>query len=64
MTRYSFVRTLVEDPEHPGEILLDLGDELCEHMGWKVGDTITWIDNRDGTFTLKKADTKDTEPNV
>jgi hypothetical protein len=64
MTRYSFVRTLVEDPEHPGEILLDLGDELCEQMGWKVGDTITWIDNGDGTFTLKKADVKDMEPNV
>ena len=64
MTRYSFVRTLVEDPEHPGEILLDLGDELCEHMGWQPGDTITWIDNGDGTFTLKKAVTKDIEPNV
>jgi hypothetical protein len=54
MTRYSFVRTIVEDPDHPGEILLDLGDELCEHMGWKPGDQITWIDNKDGTFTLKK----------
>jgi bifunctional DNA-binding transcriptional regulator/antitoxin component of YhaV-PrlF toxin-antitoxin module len=43
---------------------LDLGDELCEQMGWKVGDTITWIDNGDGTFTLKKADVKDMEPNV
>jgi hypothetical protein len=64
MTRYSFVRTLVEDPEHPGEILLDLGDELCEQMGWKPGDTITWTDNGDGTFTLKKADSKDIEPNV
>jgi hypothetical protein len=55
MTRYSFVRTIVEDPEHPGEMLLDLGDELCEQMGWKPGDTIVWKDNQDGTFTLKKA---------
>jgi hypothetical protein len=54
MTRYSFVRTIVEDPEHPGEMLLDLGDELCEHMGWKPGDTIVWKDNGDGTFTLTK----------
>jgi hypothetical protein len=64
MTHYSFVRTLVEDPEHPGEIFLDLGDELCEHMGWKSGDTITWIDNGDGSFTLKKADSKDIKSNV
>jgi hypothetical protein len=56
MTRYSFVRTLVEDPEHPGEMLLDLGDELCEHMDWKVGDALEWVDNQDGTFTLKKKD--------
>jgi hypothetical protein len=59
MTRYSFVRTLVEDPEHPGEILLDLGDELCEHLGWKEGDTIVWKDNQDGTWTLSKAPATD-----
>ena len=58
MTRYSFVRTLVEDPEHPGEVLLDLGDELCEQLDWRPGDTITWVDNLDGTFTLKKAEPK------
>jgi hypothetical protein len=61
MTRYSFVRTIVEDPEHPGEMLLDLGDELCEQMGWKPGDTIVWKDNGDGTFTLKKADSRDAD---
>jgi hypothetical protein len=55
MTRYSFVRTIVEDPDAPGEMLLDLGDELCEHLGWEPGDTINWKDNGDGTFTLTKA---------
>jgi bifunctional DNA-binding transcriptional regulator/antitoxin component of YhaV-PrlF toxin-antitoxin module len=25
-----------------------------DKMGWKEGDTITWIDNEDGSFTLKK----------
>ena len=54
MTRYSFVRTIVEDPEHPGEMLLDLGEELCEHLGWKPGDELDWIDNKDGTWTLRK----------
>ena len=54
MTRYSFVTTIVEDPDHPGEILLDLGDEICEHLDWKPGDTLEWIDNQDGTWTLRK----------
>jgi len=54
MTRYSFIRTIVEDPDHPGEMLLDLGDELCEHLGWKPGDELDWVDNKDGTWTLRK----------
>jgi hypothetical protein len=54
MTRYSFIRTIVEDPDHPGEMLLDLGDELCEHLGWKPGDQLDWVDNKDGTWTLRK----------
>jgi hypothetical protein len=60
MTRYSFVRTIVEDPDHPGEmLLLDLGDEMCEHLGWKTGDKLEWIDNKDGTFTLRKLTNKE-----
>lgn len=49
-------RTLqvVEDPDHPGEQLLDLGNELCAELGWAVGDTIMWIDNKDGTWTIQK----------
>ena len=61
MTRYSFVRTIVEDPDHPGEMLLDLGDEMGEHLGWKPGDELEWIDNKDGTFTLRKKHNKETQ---
>jgi hypothetical protein len=44
---------IVEDPDNPGELLLDLGLELCAEIGWKVGDTVEWIDNKDGTWLLK-----------
>ena len=54
MTRYDHCTMLVEDPEHPGEILLDLGPELIKYLGWKPGDTVEWIDNKDGTWTIKK----------
>lgn len=54
MTRYSWIRAIIEDPEHPGELMVDLGEEICEHLGWKEGDVMEWIDNKDGTWTIKK----------
>lgn len=45
---------VVEDPDNPGELLLDLGSELCAELEWQVGDTITWTDNKDGTWILSK----------
>jgi hypothetical protein len=49
-------RTLkvIEDPKNPDELLLDLGNELCAELGWQVGDTLEWTDNKDGTWTLRK----------
>jgi len=58
MTRYSSITTIVEDPDHPGEMLLLLGDELCEHMAWQEGDVLDWKDNGDGTWTLRKKKTQ------
>ena len=43
---------VIEDPNNPEELLLDLGTELCEELGWKAGDTVQWIDNKDGTWQL------------
>ena len=31
-------------------------DEMIESLGWKEGDMLEWIDNKDGSFTLKKSD--------
>jgi hypothetical protein len=44
---------LVEDPGDPSQLLLDLGTELCEQLGWYEGDEIEWMDNQDGSWTLK-----------
>lgn len=54
MTRYEWIRTIVEDPDRPGEMLLELGDEICQHLGCKPGDEVEWIDNKDGTWTIRK----------
>jgi bifunctional DNA-binding transcriptional regulator/antitoxin component of YhaV-PrlF toxin-antitoxin module len=37
-------------------LLLPFSDELLEQVGWKIGDTIEWIDNKDGTWTMRKKD--------
>ena len=29
---------------------------VIEQLGWKVGDALCWIDNKDGTWTLVKED--------
>jgi hypothetical protein len=43
---------VVEDPDNPGELLLDLGTELCAELGWQAGDTVKWIDQKDGSWLL------------
>ena len=49
------VRRIVEDPEDPEQLILDLGQELCDQMGWAEGDTLIWTDLKDGSWQLKKA---------
>ena len=46
--------TLVEDPDHPGELLLDLGNDLCMQMGWEEGDQLEWQQLEDGKWALRK----------
>lgn len=41
------------DPE-TGDQILEFPDSLMEDAGWKEGDTIQWIDNKDGSWTLRK----------
>lgn len=49
--RYHWIKTIVEDDN--GEFVIDL-KEACEELGWKEGDVVEWIDNNDGTWTIKK----------
>lgn len=47
---------VVENPNNPEEMLLDLGKEICEQLGWAAGDQLEWIDNNDGTISLRKVE--------
>jgi hypothetical protein len=42
-----------EDPE-TGDPFIEIPDDICDQLGFKVGDMIIWTDNKDGSFTLRK----------
>lgn len=44
-----------EDPETK-DTILEFPEDLLSAAGWKEGDVIEWIDNKDGTWTLRKKD--------
>jgi bifunctional DNA-binding transcriptional regulator/antitoxin component of YhaV-PrlF toxin-antitoxin module len=43
--------TLEQDGD---DLVLPIPDEVLEDLSWVEGDTLEWIDNGDGTLTLKK----------
>ena len=36
--------------------VLTFSPELLEETGWKEGDVLEWVDNKDGSFSLMKRD--------
>jgi hypothetical protein len=36
------------------DLYIQFPDEAISQMGWSEGDTIEWLDNGDGSWTLKK----------
>lgn len=47
----------VEYDNQTGDYILPLSDEVLRGLDWKVGDTLEWIDNGDGSWTLRKRET-------
>jgi bifunctional DNA-binding transcriptional regulator/antitoxin component of YhaV-PrlF toxin-antitoxin module len=47
--------TVEEDPS-TGDGILTFPPDLLEAAGWKEGDNLLWIDNKDGTWSLVKED--------
>lgn len=58
-----YTADIVTDPE-TGEALLILSPEMLEEVSWLPGDVLEWIDNGDGTWTLRKDDTDGTDKTV
>ena len=43
--------TLEEDGD---DLILPFPDKIIDELGWKEGDELEWIDNGDGSLTLRK----------
>lgn len=52
--------SLIEDPLS-GDLILPFPDGLLAAVGWVEGDTINWVDNNNGTFSLVKVPPVETE---
>lgn len=50
--------TLEVQQHEDGDYFIEFPDEVLEGAGWETGDTIEWIDNKDGSWTLKKRETQ------
>jgi hypothetical protein len=44
----------VEEDPITGELYITFPPEAIQKTGWKDDDTLEWIDNKDGSFTLRK----------
>jgi hypothetical protein len=53
MNRKTWTLEVKEDPEN-GDAILEFPDDLMLEAGWKEGDELDWIDNKNGSYTLKK----------
>jgi hypothetical protein len=52
--------TVEEDPE-TGDLILPLPPDLLELQGWKEGDTLTWNDEGNGSWSLTKKENENGE---
>lgn len=44
--------TFLEVKEENGYQYIELPKSLLKKVGWKIGDTIDWVDNKDGSWSL------------
>lgn len=55
MTLTSWTVTVEEDPITK-EVILPLPEEMLARVGWNEGDELEWVNNNDGSWTLKKVE--------
>ena len=46
----------VQEDTETGDLFLEFPVELLNQMGWAEGDDLEWIDNKNGSWSIKKKD--------
>ena len=57
MTQWTI--TLEEADDGSGDLVMPLPQDLLDSAGWSEGDTLEWIDNNDGSWSLTKKEVTD-----
>jgi len=57
MTNPIWTVEIEQDPV-TGELMLPFPPDLLSQMGWSEGTDLTWIDNENGSYTIKKKEPK------
>jgi hypothetical protein len=48
--------TAKEADDGSGDIVLPLPQDMLDQVGWTEGDTLEWIDNKDGSWSIQKVE--------
>lgn len=64
MNKTQWTIKVEEADDGSGDLVLPFPDDLLESAGWKEGDALEWIDNKDGSWILKKKDDHGTDDNT
>lgn len=48
--------TAVIECDEDLELFIQIPDEIIQETGWGLNDTLEWIDNKDGTWSLVKTE--------
>lgn len=55
------VTTVQLEEDSNGDLILPLTLDVLNQVGWKPDDTLKWIDNSDGTFSIIKYENSDSQ---
>jgi hypothetical protein len=56
MNKTSWTITVEEADDGSGDLVLPLPPEVLELKMWQEGDTLEWIDNDDGSWSIQKVE--------
>ena len=48
--------TIPVEEDASGDAIIQFPEEFLDETGWREGDTLRWIDNKDGSWTLTRID--------